>query len=189
MRSPTFDALERILRERHLVLDGAMGTMIQTHALSESDFRGEAYAKHPRELRGCNDLLVITRPDIIKAIHRDFLLAGADMIETNSFNANSISMLDYGLEGDCRAINLAAARVAREAADEVTRETGQRRFVAGAIGPTNRTASMSPDVNNPAFRAVSFDELERSYFEQASALVDGGVDVLLPETIFDTLNA
>ncbi len=189
MRSPAFDALERILRERHLVLDGAMGTMIQGYALSEKDFRGAAYANHTRELRGCNDLLVVTRPDVIKAIHRDFLLAGADMIETNSFNANSISMLDYGLENDCRAINLAAAKVAREAADEVARETGKRRFVAGAIGPTNRTASMSPDVNNPAFRAVSFDELERAYHEQASALMDGGVDVLLPETIFDTLNA
>ncbi len=189
MRTETFEALERILSERHLVLDGAMGTMIQTYALAEKDFRGEAYANHPRELRGCNDLLAVTKPEVIKAIHRAFLLAGADMIETNTFNSTSVAMADYGLENDCYAINLAAAKLAREAADEVTRETGVRRFVAGAIGPTNRTASMSPDVNNPAFRAVSFDELERAYYEQAGALMDGGVDVLLPETIFDTLNS
>jgi 5-methyltetrahydrofolate--homocysteine methyltransferase len=181
--------LEDLLRSRILVLDGAMGTMIQRQRLSESDFRGVAFANHPRELQGCNDLLSVTRPDMIKRIHQAYLEAGADIIETNTFNATAISLADYGVEGAARAINIAAARLAREAATEMTARTPDRpRFVAGAIGPTNKTASLSPDVNNPAFRAVTFDDLRLAYHEQVCGLMEGGADLLCAETTFDTLN-
>ncbi len=181
--------LARLLSERILVIDGAMGTMIQALKLDETAFRGERYARHSRPLKGCNDLLSVTRPEAIEKIHRSFLEAGADIIETNSFNANAISLADYALESEVYAINLAAAKVARSATDAMNRKTPDKpRFVAGAIGPTNRTASLSPDVNNPAFRAATFDQLAEAYYEQVRGLVDGGVDLLLPETTFDTLN-
>jgi len=185
----TRDVLDHLLRERILILDGAMGTMIQAHKLRERDFRGEPYADHRRDLIGCNDLLSVTQPGIIATIHRDYLAAGADIIQTNTFNSNSISLADYGLETEVYKINRAAAELARRAADEFTALTPDKpRFVAGSIGPTNRTASLSPDVNDPAFRAVTFDELVNAYTEQISGLVDGGVDMLMPETTFDTLN-
>ncbi len=181
--------LERILRERIVILDGAMGTMIQAYKLDEAAFRGEQFARHPSDLKGCNDLLCITQPELVEAIHVQYLEAGADIIETNTFNSTSISMADYGLEPFVYDLNLAGARVARRAIEAVTAKDPSRpRFVAGAIGPTNRTASMSPDVNNPAFRSVSFDQLVEAYTEQVRGLLDGGVDVLLVETVFDTLN-
>ncbi|PYT07320.1 MAG: methionine synthase, partial [Acidobacteria bacterium] len=189
MNVTTRETLERLLAERILVLDGAMGTMIQSYNLGEEDFRGSRFAEHPRDLKGCNDVLSMTQPQVIEEIHRKYLEAGADIIETNSFNATPISMADYGLEREVYAINKAAAEVAVRAAREMTRRTpGKPRFVAGAIGPTNRTASLSPDVNNPSFRAVSFEDLVEAYGEQARGLLDGGVDILLPETTFDTLN-
>jgi len=182
-------ALREALARRILILDGAMGTMIQTRRLDEKDFRGERFAAHPSPLRGNNDLLSLTRPDVIAQIHRDFLDAGADIIETNTFNATRISQADYGTQALAREINLASARIAREAADEVTaRDPSRPRWVAGAMGPTNKTASLSPDVNRPGFRAVTFRDLADAYAEQARALLEGGVDVLLPETTFDTLN-
>jgi 5-methyltetrahydrofolate--homocysteine methyltransferase len=181
--------LEGLLAQRILLLDGAMGTMIQAHPLEERDFRGRLFANHPKELKGCNDLLCLTRPDIIEDVHRQYFEAGADIVETNTFNAQSISLADYGLESQVYAINRAAAELARRAADDFTaRDLERPRFVAGSIGPTNRTASMSPDVNDPAFRAVTFDELAAAYREQIEALCDGGVDLLMPETTFDTLN-
>jgi 5-methyltetrahydrofolate--homocysteine methyltransferase len=181
--------LDQILAQRILMLDGGMGTMIQRYKLSEADYRGAEFANHPHDLKGCNDLLSITKPEVIEEIHRQYLEAGADILETNTFNSQTISMADYGLESQVRAINLAAAACARRAVDAVQAADPDRpRFVAGSIGPTNRTASMSPDVNDPGFRAVSFDELVTSYYEQVSALVDGGVDLLMPETTFDTLN-
>ena len=177
------------LQRRILVLDGAMGTMIQGCGLEEADFRDDPRLKDwPRDLKGNNDLLVLTRPELIEKIHRQFLDAGADIVETNTFNATSISQADYGTEGLAREINLAAARVARAAARGAEEADGRPRWVAGAIGPTNKTASMSPDVNNPGFRAVSFDDLAAAYAEQVDALMEGGVDLLLPETVFDTLN-
>jgi 5-methyltetrahydrofolate--homocysteine methyltransferase len=178
------------IQHRILVLDGAMGTMIQTYGLSEADYRGEQFSDFPHDLKGNNDLLCLTRPGVIREIHEAFLEAGADILETNTFNATSISMADYHMEDQVHAINFAAARIAREAADRFTALNPTKpRFVAGAIGPTNKTASMSPDVNDPGFRAVSFDDLRNSYAEQVKALIDGGVDALLVETIFDTLNA
>jgi len=178
------------LEHRILVLDGAMGTMIQHHKLTEKDYRGERFANWKNLVRGNNDLLVLTQPDIIRSIHAEYLNAGADIIETNTFNAQRISMEDYGMGEFVREINLAGARLAREAADEFTaKKPDKPRFVAGAVGPTNKTASMSPDVNNPAFRAVSYDDLVSAYKEQILALIEGGVDALLIETIFDTLNA
>ncbi|HEX4150310.1 MAG TPA: homocysteine S-methyltransferase family protein, partial [Pirellulales bacterium] len=181
--------LERLLEQRVLILDGAMGTMIQALRFSEQDYRGVQFADHAHDLKGCNDLLVITQSDAIESIHRQYFEAGADIVETNTFNANSISMADYGLESKVRAINLAAASCARRAADAVGALDPQRpRFVAGSIGPTNRTASISPDVNDPGFRNVNYDQLVAAYYEQISALVDGGVDMLMPETTFDTLN-
>ncbi len=180
---------EQILRERIMIFDGAMGTMIQRYKLSEEDYRGSRFRDHDHDLKGANDLLSITRPDVIEQIHTAFLEAGADIIETNTFNATSIAMADYALESHVSDINLASARVARKAADAMTARTPEKpRFVAGSIGPTNRTASLSPDVNRPGFRAVSFDDLVASYAEQARALIEGGVDLLLPETTFDTLN-
>ena len=182
--------LKQIINERVLILDGAMGTMIQRYNLSEQDFRGERFAGIPGQMKGNNDLLCLTRPDVIKDIHRKYLEAGADIIETNTFNAQRISMADYHMQDLCREINLAAARLARELADEYTAKTPRKpRFVAGSVGPTNKTCSMSPDVNNPALRALTYDELAAAYQEQMEALLEGGVDALLIETIFDSLNA
>jgi len=180
--------LADILRQRLLILDGAMGTMIQRHPLTEEDFRGTRFADHPKPLRGNNDLLSLTRPDIIKGIHAEYFAAGADMVETNTFSGTTIAQADYGLEHVVYELNYESARLAREAADEYS-TPDKPRFVAGAVGPTNRTASLSPDVNRPGFRAVTFDELATAYLEQVRGLVDGGVDALLIETIFDTLNA
>jgi 5-methyltetrahydrofolate--homocysteine methyltransferase len=182
-------ALRALLAQRIVVLDGAMGTMIQRHELREADFRGSRFADWPKDLRGNNDLLTLTRPQLIAAIHREYLEAGADVITTNTFNSSAVSQSDYGLQGLVGELNLAAARLAREAADEMTRASGRQHFVAGALGPTSRTASLSPDVNDPGFRNVDFDGLAASYAEAASALIEGGVDALLIETIFDTLNA
>lgn len=182
--------LKQIINERVLVLDGAMGTMIQKYNLSEQDFRSERFAKIPGQLKGNNDLLCLTRPDVIKDIHRKYLEAGADIIETNTFNAQRVSMADYHIEDMCREINLEAARLARALADEYTAKTPRKpRFVAGSVGPTNKTCSMSPDVNDPAMRALGYDELVGAYQEQMEALLEGGVDAILIETIFDTLNA
>ncbi len=187
--TPAIARLEELLLTRILVLDGAMGTMIQQHQLDEADFRGKQFADHSKELRGCNDLLCLTRPEIIEDIHRQYFEAGADIVETNTFNAQSISMAEYRLESAVTAINLAAAQIARRVADEFTeRNPDKPRFVAGSIGPTSRAASLSPDVNDPGFRAVTFDQLVAAYREQAEALIDGGVDILFPETTFDTLN-
>lgn len=178
------------IRERILVLDGAMGTMIQQYNLTESDFRGERFREIQGQLKGNNDLLCLTRPDVIEEIHRRYLEAGADIIETNTFNATRVSMADYHMQDYCREINLEAARLARRLADEYTQKNPEKpRFVAGSVGPTNKTCSMSPDVNNPAFRALTYDELLEAYCEQMEALIEGGVDAILIETIFDTLNA
>jgi len=182
--------LESLLAERILVLDGAMGTMIQRHGLAEGDYRGERFARHSHDLRGDNDVLVLTRPDVVAGIHDAYLAAGADLIETNTFNATAIAQADYGLGPLVREINVAAARLARAAADAWTGRTPERpRFVAGAIGPTNKTLSISPDVNDPTFRSVTFDAMRDAYAEQVRGLVEGGCDLLLIETIFDTLNA
>lgn len=182
--------LKQIINERVLILDGAMGTMIQRYNLSEQDFRGERFAGISGQMKGNNDLLCLTRPDVIKDIHSKYLEAGADIIETNTFNAQRISMADYRMQDMCREINLTAAELARELADEYTAKTPHKpRFVAGSVGPTNKTCSMSPDVNNPALRALTYDELAAAYQEQMEALLEGGVDALLIETIFDSLNA
>ncbi len=182
-------AFRKMLDKRLLILDGAMGTMIQRHKLTESQFRGERFAAWPSDLRGNNDLLVLTQPDLIAGIHREYLEAGADVISTNTFNSNSVSQADYGMESVVAELNFEAARLARRVADEVTAATGVQRFVAGALGPTSRTASLSPDVNDPGFRNIDFDQLTQGYTEAARALLDGGVDMLLVETVFDTLNA
>lgn len=182
--------IENILAKRIMVIDGAMGTMIQTYNLSEEDYRGDRFKDFQYSVKGNNDLLVLTKPDIIKAIHKQFLDAGADIIETNTFNSQSISMADYHMEDLVYELNFEAAKIAKAAAEEATAENPDKpRFVAGAIGPTNRTASLSPDVNNPGFRAVTFNDLVEAYSAQINALIDGGVDLLLVETIFDTLNA
>src|SRR6202795_4084527 len=178
-----------LLQQRLVILDGAMGTMIQGHALTEEQFRGERFAAWRSDLRGNNDLLTITQPKIIAGIHRDYLLAGADVISTNTFNSSAVSQADYGMQSLVGELNLAAARLARRVADDVSAETGRQRFVAGALGPTSRTASLSPDVNDPGFRNISFDELVTGYSQATRALIEGGVDVLLIETVFDTLNA
>ncbi len=189
-REQRADEFEALLARRILVLDGAMGTMIQTYQLSEAEFRGERFADHPRDLRGDNELLSLTHPEIVRAIHEAYLDAGADIIETNTFNANRISQTDYDLSDVAREMNRAAATIARAAADAFEqREPGRPRFVAGALGPTNRSASISPDVNDPGARNVTFDELVVAYREAAEGLIEGGVDLLLVETIFDTLNA
>ncbi len=182
------DTLERLLADRILILDGAMGTMIQGYRLEEAQYRGSRFADWPRDLKGNNDLLALTQPQIIGEIHRKYLAAGADLIETNTFNAQRISMADYGMEALAYEINVEAAKLARAAADEFSTPE-KPRFVAGALGPTNRTASISPDVNDAGKRNVSFDELVAAYLEAARGLVEGGVDLLLIETIFDTLNA
>ena len=182
--------LGSLVRERILILDGAMGTMIQQYNLTEEDFRGERFSQIPGQMKGNNDLLCLTRPDVIQDIHRKYLAAGADIIETNTFSSTRVSMADYHVQDYVREMNLAAVRLARKVADEFTSLTPDKpRFVAGSVGPTNKTCSMSPDVNNPAFRALSYDELADAYREQMEALLEGGVDALLIETIFDTLNA
>jgi 5-methyltetrahydrofolate--homocysteine methyltransferase len=185
--------LTKLLRERILILDGAMGTMIQARKLGEAEYRGPASCglhAHACDVKGDNDLLALTQPDVIRAIHDEFLAAGADIIETNTFNATRIAQADYRLANRVREINFAAAKIARERADAWTAKTPAKpRFVAGALGPTNRTATISPDVNDPGFRNVSYDELVAAYSEAAGALIDGGVDLLLVETVFDTLNA
>ena len=189
-RTTRLARLDALLQERILVLDGAMGTMIQSHRLSEADYRGTRFADWPVDLRGNNDLLSITQPDIIRGIHTEYLAAGADIIETNSFNSTAISMADYRMEGLAAELNRAAARVAREAADDFERsDPSRRRYVAGVLGPTSRTASISPDVNDPGYRNVTFEQLVAAYLEATGALVESGVDLLLVETIFDTLNA
>ncbi len=188
--SPVFEQLNSILKHRVLVMDGAMGTMIQRHSLTEDDFRGSRFATHPDSLKGNNDLLSITRPDIIREVHDLYIAAGADIIETNTFSANTVSQADYNLQSAVRDINYDSAVLARQAADAAMESNPERVvFVAGAIGPTTRAASMSPDVNDPGYRAVTFDELVAAYTEQIEALLDGGVDILLIETVFDTLNA
>ena len=182
--------IQELVRQRILILDGALGTMIQKYNLTEEEFRGGRFVEQPGQMKGNNDLLCLTAPHIIRDIHRKYLEAGADIIETNTFNAQRVSMADYHVQEYCREINLAAAKLARELADEYTAKTPEKpRFVAGSVGPTNKTCSMSPDVNNPAFRAISFDELVDAYQEQIEALLEGGVDALLIETIFDSLNA
>jgi 5-methyltetrahydrofolate--homocysteine methyltransferase len=189
-RQVRISAFRFLLKQRIFVLDCAMGTMIQSYELSEGDFRGERFADHPHDLKGNNDLLSLTQPQVIRSIHEAVLEVGADIIETNTFNATAVSQRDYGTDGLAYELNREAARIAREAADGFTDRTPDKpRFVAGAIGPTNRTASLSPDVNNPGFRNITFDELREAYKEAAKGLVDGGADLLLVETIFDTLNA
>lgn len=181
--------IEAQLKQQILILDGAMGTMIQDHKLEEEHFRGERFKDWPCDVKGNNDLLVLTQADIIKEIHKQYLLAGADIIETNTFNATRIAMADYEMEELSAEINLEGARVARAAADEVAAETGRHCYVAGVLGPTNRTCSISPDVNDPGYRNVSFDELVEAYIESIEALIAGGSDIIMVETIFDTLNA
>jgi 5-methyltetrahydrofolate--homocysteine methyltransferase len=179
-----------ILGNRILVLDGAMGTMIQRHKLSEDDYRGDRFKDNTKSLIGNNDLLSLSKPDIIKEIHAQYFDAGADIAETNTFSSTSVAQADYGLEHLVYEMNFESARIAKEVANEFTKSQPDKpRFVAGSIGPTNKTASLSPDVNDPGFRAISFDQLKQAYREQVVGLVDGGVDILLVETIFDTLNA
>jgi 5-methyltetrahydrofolate--homocysteine methyltransferase len=183
-------ALKAAAQERILMLDGAMGTMIQSCKFDEAAFRGRRFGGHGKPVQGNNDLLVLTQPEAIARIHEGYLSAGSDIVSSNTFNAQRISLADYGMEGLAFEINLAAAKLARAAADAATARTPEKpRFVAGALGPTNRTASISPDVNNPGFRNVSFDELAEAYAEQARGLIEGGADLLLIETVFDTLNA
>jgi 5-methyltetrahydrofolate--homocysteine methyltransferase len=188
-RSPNTQAFAALLKQRLVIFDGAMGTMIQRHRFSEEEFRGERFKQWRSDLRGNNDLLSITQPRIIADIHRAYLDAGADVISTNTFNSTAVSQADYGMQALVGELNLEAARLARQVADEVTQATGVQRYVAGALGPTNRTASLSPDVNDPGFRNISFDELVLAYSDVTRALIAGGVDMILIETIFDTLNA
>jgi 5-methyltetrahydrofolate--homocysteine methyltransferase len=182
--------LQQILQERILVLDGAMGTMLQAYKFEEADFRGKRFKDHPVPLQGNNDLLSLTQPQAIADIHRKYLEVGADIVETNTFSGTTIAMADYQMEDLVYELNFESARIAKSVADEFTQQNPDKpRFVAGSIGPTNKTASMSPDVNDPGYRAVTFDELVEAYRQQAEALLDGGADILLVETIFDTLNA
>jgi 5-methyltetrahydrofolate--homocysteine methyltransferase len=188
-RADRIQALHRLLQERIAILDGGYGTMIQSRALSEADYRGTRFQDWRCDVKGNSDLLVLTQPHVIADIHRAYLQAGADIIETNTFTANLPSQADYHMEELVTEINLEAARLARSVADEFSAATGSIRFVAGAIGPTNRTASLSPNVNDPGYRAIDFDQLAQTYGEAAEALLAGGVDLFLIETIFDTLNA
>lgn len=184
--------LRDLFEQRILMIDGAMGTMIQRYKLEEADYRGERFKDWHLDIKGNNDLLCLTQPQIIKAIHKEYLAAGANIIETNTFNAQQVSMADYDMQSLSYEINVAAARIAKEAIAEFCAETGvniNEHFVAGAIGPMNKTLSLSPDVNNPGYRAITFDEVADAYYEQIKALVEGGADILLIETIFDTLNA
>ena len=183
-------SISELLKSRILVLDGAMGTMIQRHKFSEEDYRGERFKDYSQPLQGNNDLLSITQPEAILDIHRKYFEAGADIAETNTFSSTSIAMADYAMEDLVYELNFASARLARQAADEFSAKNPDKpRYVAGSMGPTNRTASMSPDVNDPGYRAVHFDELKEAYLEQIKGLIDGGADLLLVETVFDTLNA
>ena len=183
-------SITSLLKERILVLDGAMGTMIQAYNFNEADFRGDRFKKHPCPLQGNNDLLSITQPEAIKTIHGKYLEAGADILETNTFSSTRIGMADYEMEDLVYELNFESAKIAKDVAQAFTeKEPHKPRFVAGSIGPTNRTASMSPDVNDPGYRAVTFNELVEAYKEQVEGLVAGGVDILLVETVFDTLNA
>lgn len=182
--------IQQALKDRILVLDGAMGTMLQAYKFSEDDFRGDRFKDYPTPLQGNNDLLSITQPEAIKTIHAKYFEAGADIVETNTFSSTTIAMADYQMEDLVYELNFQSAKLAKEVAEVFTaKEPHKPRFVAGAIGPTNRTASMSPDVNDPGYRAVTFDELRVAYKQQVEALIDGGVDILLVETVFDTLNA
>ncbi len=186
----TTETLKKFLEERILILDGAMGTMIQQHKLSESDFRGELFKNHPSDLKGNNDLLSLTQPGIIKNIHKAYLQAGSDIIETNTFNATAVSQADYGLQAIAYDLNYNAAKIAVEAVKEFcATDNSNPRFVAGALGPTNKTCSLSPNVNDPGYRAINFDQMMQAYYDAARGLVDGGADILIIETIFDTLNA
>jgi 5-methyltetrahydrofolate--homocysteine methyltransferase len=186
----TMKDIRNELKKRILIIDGAMGTMIQRHKLEEEDYRGERFRDYPSDLKGNNDLLCLTQPQIIEGIHREYLEAGADIIETNTFNSQQVSLADYNMQSLAAEINFAAATIARKAADDYTaRNPDKPRFVAGAIGPLNKTLSLSPDVNNPGFRGLLWDEAVAAYYEQVKALVEGGVDTLLIETIFDTLNS
>ncbi|MCB0698778.1 MAG: homocysteine S-methyltransferase family protein [Chitinophagales bacterium] len=186
----TEQQLRKLFSEKILMIDGAMGTMIQRHKLTEEGYRGERFKDWPSDLKGNNDLLVLTQPEIIKGIHKEYLDSGSDIIETNTFNATAISLADYDMQSLAYEMNVAAAKIAKEATQEYMAEhPGTNKFVAGAIGPMNKTLSLSPDVNDPGFRSVSFDEVADAYYEQISGLVDGGADILLLETIFDTLNA
>ncbi len=190
MRQNRTELLLQAVNSRVLILDGAMGTMIQRYTLTEDDFRTPELKDHPKALKGNNDLLSLSRPDIIRAIHLEYLKAGSDIIETNTFSGTTIAQEDYGLSHLAYAINFESAKLAREVADAYTQTTPDKpRFVAGAMGPTNRTASISPDVNDPGYRAITFDQLAEAYAEQVRGLLDGGVDIILVETIFDTLNA
>src|SRR5687767_940187 len=182
--------IQDCLKERILIIDGAMGTMIQRHKPDEAAYRGERFKDWHKDVKGNNDLLSITQSQIIEGIHKEYLEAGADIIETNTFSSTTIAMADYDMQSLAYELNVASAKVARKAADEYTaKNPAKPRFVAGAIGPLNKTLSLSPDVNNPGYRAVTFDEVAAAYYEQIKGLVDGGVDILLVETIFDTLNA
>lgn len=183
--------IESALESRILIIDGAMGTMIQRYKLEEEDYRGERFKDWSSDLKGNNDLLSLTRPDVIKAIHLQYLEAGADIIETNTFSGTAIAQADYNMQALAYELNVASAKIARQAIEEYNQKPGAAipKFVAGAIGPMNKTLSLSPDVNNPGFRSVNFDEVSAAYYEQVSGLVDGGADLLLIETIFDTLNA
>ena len=186
---PAAEAIRATLAERIMFFDGGMGTMIQRASLDEPDFRGTRFADHPKPLKGDNDLLVLTRPDVIRKIHAEYLDAGADFVETNTFNGTRIAQADYGMEPVVYEVNVAAAKLCREACNEAQQKTGERKYVAGAMGPTNRTLSISPSVERPDYRNVTYLELVDAYAEQARGLLDGGVDVLIVETIFDTLNA
>jgi 5-methyltetrahydrofolate--homocysteine methyltransferase len=184
--------IQDLLQERILVIDGAMGTMIQRYKLTEADYRGERFKDWPSDIKGNNDLLCITKPEVIKAIHKEYLAAGANIIETNTFNAQKVSLADYNMQSLAYEINLAAAKVAKEAVAEFEQEKSLNKgahFVAGALGPLNKTLSLSPDVNDPGFRALTFNEAVDAYYEQLKGLIDGGIDLILIETIFDTLNA
>ncbi|HSN08045.1 MAG TPA: homocysteine S-methyltransferase family protein, partial [Hanamia sp.] len=185
-------SIQECLNERILIIDGAMGTMIQQYKLEEKDYRGERFKDWHKDVKGNNDLLSLTQPQIIQAIHKAYLEAGADIIETNTFSSTSIAQADYDLQSLAYELNVAAAKCAKKAIDDfslVSKQTNNCKFVTGAIGPLNKTLSLSPDVNNPGFRTVTFDEVSNAYYEQIRGLVDGGVDLLLIETIFDTLNA
>jgi len=182
--------LRELLSERILVIDGAMGTMIQRYKLTEADYRGDRFKDWHKDVKGNNDMLVLTQPQIIKAIHREYLDSGADIIETNTFSAQAVALADYDMQEYAYEISYEAARIAKEAVHDYIKENpGSEKFVAGAIGPMNKTLSLSPDVNNPGFRSVTFDEVSNAYYEHIKGLVDGGADILLVETIFDTLNA
>nr|WP_321307502.1 homocysteine S-methyltransferase family protein [uncultured Sphaerochaeta sp.] len=189
MRTPRINELQKLISERIVILDGAMGTTLQKHRFSEADYRGERFADWPRQLQGNNDLLNLTQPDAVRDAHLGFYRAGSDLCETNTFSGTSVAQADYGMEDYVFEINRRGAEIANEAAKIAESEDGKTRFVAGSLGPTNRTASISPDVNDPGFRAITFEQLHHAYAEQTRGLIEGGVDLIMIETIFDTLNA